>query len=152
MYQLDTGYQYPATLNGWNFDTYQSLFLADALLSSSQCEFDLICIGSASRYPLWQHKKTRKFIGGFYVDLVSQAQLFALYQTLTKEWQVIGYQETQQAQWGRSPNPFPSTLNNRIPRHVWAWFYEAGSRNYRNERRLLELKARQKSSGGDDRI
>ncbi|MFZ3461456.1 hypothetical protein [Vibrio harveyi] len=142
MRRFDTGYQYDPLLIRHDLSSDKGVYLDDNQLSNAKSEYSLICVGSASRYPLWQHKTSSEFIGGFYESIASQGTLIALYQAFKKEMQIIGYEESKSGKWGQSKNPFPPSLSGNLPRHVWAKSYEKGSRVHREERHINELKAR----------
>lgn len=142
MRRVDTGYQYDPLLIRHDLSLDKGVYLDDNQLSNAKSEYSLICIGSASRYPLWQHETSGEFIGGFYESTASEDKLIAFYQVFKKETQIIGYEESRNDKWGQSKNPFPSSLSDSVPRHVWARSYEKGSRVHREERHVDELKAR----------
>ncbi|PNV69099.1 hypothetical protein [Vibrio cholerae] len=142
MRRFDTGYQYEPLLIRHDLSSDKGVYLDDSQLSNAKSEYSLICIGSASRYPLWQHEPSGEFIGGFYENIVSEDKLIAFYQAFKKETQIIGYEESKNAKWGLSKNPFPSSLSDSLPRHVWAKSYEKGSRVHREERHVDDLKTR----------
>ncbi len=142
MRKVDTGYQYDPLLTRRNLSSNKGVYLDDNQLSNAKSEYLLICIGSASRYPLWQHKTSGEFMGGFYESIAPEEKLIALYQAFKTETQILGYEESKNDKWGQTTNPFPSSLRDNLPRHVWAKSYEKGSRVYREERHIEDLKAR----------
>ncbi|MCQ9247871.1 hypothetical protein NQ041_22095 [Vibrio diabolicus] len=144
MRRVNTGYQYDPLLIRHDLSLDTGVYLDDNQLSNAKSEYALICIGSASRYPLWQHETNGEFIGGFYESIVSKDKLIDFYQTFKKETQIIGYKESKNNKWGQSKNPFPSSLSDSLPRHVWARSYEKGSRVHREERHVNEIKVRNK--------
>lgn len=142
MPRVDTGYQYDPLMIRRDVTSDKGVYLEDNQLSNAKPEYSLVSIGSASRYPLWQHKTSGEFIGGFYENSVSKEQLIAFYHAFKREAQIIGYDESKNNNWGQSKNPFPSNLSGELPRQVWAKSYEKGSRVYRTERHVDELKSR----------
>ncbi|HFQ5129614.1 TPA: hypothetical protein ACGUU0_004120 [Vibrio vulnificus] len=141
MCKVDNGYQYDPLVTRRDLSSNKDVYLDYNQLSNAKSEYSLICVGSASRYPLWQHKTTGEFIGGFYESLSSEENLIAFYQAYKKETQIVAFDESKYDKWGQSENPFPSSLSNSLPRHVWAESYEKGSRVYREERYVKEMKA-----------
>lgn len=134
MRTVDTGYQYDPLIIRFDVSQDKGVFLENNLLSDAQLQYTLICVGSASRFPVWQHKTTGKYIGGIYANINSQLTLLSLYQAFKREVQVLGYSDALNG--SRSKNPFSSVLYDGLPRHVWAYAYEKGRRACREERRL----------------
>ncbi|WP_281188857.1 hypothetical protein [Vibrio harveyi] len=142
MRKVDTGYKYNPLLIRFDLTSDKDVYLDDNQLSNAIPQYSLICNGSASRYPVWQSNVSGKFIGGLYENIAPRDELIAFYQAFKRETQILGYEDTKNGKWGQSVNPFPATLSASLPRHVWAYSYEKGSRVYREERHLKELKAR----------
>ncbi|EKA5635994.1 hypothetical protein OKZ62_001898 [Vibrio navarrensis] len=121
-------------------DEDQSSLLSITQLECVKTHCSVIGHGRSNRFPVFYNPSTGERFGGFYPALSSKTETLKFYDAFKQEAQKQGYIETKQGRYGQSINPFKTDLCNGIPRHVWAYSYEAGSRAFRSTRRLTELK------------
>ncbi|EJE4644397.1 hypothetical protein BKG02_004750 [Vibrio parahaemolyticus] len=136
---LDTGYKYNALLIRHDSTPDKGVFLEPDQIKISVPKYKLIRKGANNRFPLWVDVSSNKYIGGIYPDIASLDDIQKLYVDFKRDTQIRGYLETKAGNPYHSENPFPPSLSDGLPRHVWAYAYEQGSRIYRTERRVKDM-------------
>ncbi|AVF73860.1 hypothetical protein DI392_13900 [Vibrio albus] len=137
--KMASQYQYNPFLIGKDTFTTSKVELCEDEVRQSKPQYQLICFGSSSRYPLWIELGTNQLVGGNYHCFYNDDELKALYTLFQQDAQRQGYSDQKQNYWAKTPNPFPIEFLEGMPQSLWAYFYESGRRQAACEKSVQEL-------------